>query len=59
MLILKLHPRQKIWIGKDVQVTVLGNLGGFVRIGIQTRQLQSIEIAREESWDQEQSHGSE
>lgn len=59
MLILKLHPGQTIWIGKDVQVTVLGNLKGFVRIGVQTRQLQSIEIAGEEFWDQRQSHGSE
>ncbi len=59
MLILKLHPGQTIWIGKDIQVTVLGNLQKFVRIGVQTRQLQRIEVAEEEFWDQGQSHGSE
>ncbi len=51
MLILKLHPGQTIWIEKDAQVTVLGNLRGFVHIGVQTCQLQSIEIGEEEFWD--------
>ena len=59
MLILKLHPGQTIWIGKDIQVTMLGNLRGFMRIGIQTRQLQRIEVAKKEFWDQEQAHESE
>ncbi len=56
MLILKLHPGQTIWIGKDIQVTVLGNHRGLVRVNVQTRQLQSIEIAEEEFWDTGQPH---
>ena len=56
MLILKLHPEQTIWIGKDTQVTVLGNLKGLVHVGIQTRELQDIQIAKEEFWDQGSSY---
>ncbi len=51
MLILKLHPGQTIWIGKDIQVTVLGNHEELVRVGVQTRHLQNIEVAEEEFWD--------
>jgi sRNA-binding carbon storage regulator CsrA len=32
MLILKLYPGQTIWVGKDIQITVLGNLQEFVRM---------------------------
>lgn len=53
MLILKLYPGQTIWIGQDIQVTVLGNLKGLIRIGVQTRQLQDIKVAGEEFWDRE------
>ena len=35
---------------QDIQVTVLGNLKGLVRLGVQTRQSQNIEIAEEELW---------
>jgi sRNA-binding carbon storage regulator CsrA len=56
MLILKLYPGQTIWIGKGIQVTVLGNLEGLVRIGVQTRQLEDIKVAEEEFWDKGQSH---
>ena len=55
MLLLKLHPGQTIWIGKDTQVTVLGNLQRFVRVSVQTRQLQHIEVAEEEFWHTGQS----
>ena len=54
MLILKLYPGQTIWIGKDVQVTVLGNLEGLVRVGVQTRELRDIQIAEEEFWNKGQ-----
>ncbi len=57
MLILKLCPGQTIWIGQDIQITVLGNMQGLVRVGVQTRQSQDIEIAAEECWDKEQPHG--
>ena len=56
MLILKLHPGQTIWIGKNTQVTVLGNLKGLVRVGVKTRELQDIQIAKEEFWDQGSSY---
>jgi len=56
MLILKLHPGQTIWIGKDTQISVLGNLKGLVRVGVQTRELQDIKIAEEEFWDTGQSY---
>ena len=44
MLILKLYPGQTIWVGKDIQITVLGNLQEFVRMGVQIRQLQNIKV---------------
>ena len=56
MLILKLYPGQTIWVGKDIQVTVLGNLQGLVRVGVQTRQLQNITVGEEEPWDKRQPH---
>ncbi len=56
MLILKLYPGQTIWIGKEIQITVLGNHQGLVRVGVQTRQLQDIEIAEEEFWNTGQSY---
>ena len=52
MLILKLYPGQTIWVGKDTQITVLGNLKELVRVGVRTRELQDIQIAKEEFWDQ-------
>jgi len=56
MLILKLYPGQTIWVGKDIQITVLGNLQEFVRMGVQTRQLQNIKVGEKELWDKEQVH---
>lgn len=56
MLILKLYPGQTIWIEKDIQITVLGNMDGIVRLGIQTRQLQDIKVAEEELWGRGESH---
>ncbi len=56
MLILKLYPGQTIWVGKDIQITVLGNLQEFVRMGVQTRQLQNIKVGEKELWDKEQAH---
>jgi carbon storage regulator CsrA len=34
MLILQRHPGQSIWIGKDIQIVVLGQSKGITRIGI-------------------------
>lgn len=34
MLILQRHPGQSIWIGKDIQIVVLGHSKGITRIGI-------------------------
>ena len=34
MLILQCHPGQSIWIGKDIQIVVLGQSKSFTRIGI-------------------------
>ena len=34
MLILQRHPGQSIWIGKDIQIVVLGQSKGLTRIGI-------------------------
>ena len=56
MLILKLYPGQTIWVGKDIQITVLGNLQEFVRMGVQTRQLQNIKVGEKELCDKEQVH---
>ncbi len=56
MLILKLYPGQTIWVGKDIQITVLGNIQGFVRMGVQTRQLQNIKVGEKELWDKDQAH---
>jgi sRNA-binding carbon storage regulator CsrA len=56
MLILKLRPGQTLWMGQNIQVTVLGNLKGLVRVGVQTRELQDIQIAKEEFWDQGSSY---
>ncbi len=48
MLISKLYPGQPIWVGKDIQITVLGNLQEFVRMGVQIRQLQNIKVGEKE-----------
>ena len=50
MLVLKLCPGQTLWVGSDVQVTVLGNSQEFVRVGVQTRQFQEIKIDEDELW---------
>lgn len=34
MLILQRHPGQSIWIGKDIEIVVLGHSKGITRIGI-------------------------
>jgi carbon storage regulator CsrA len=34
MLILQRHPGQSIWVGKDIQIVVLGHSNGITRIGI-------------------------
>ncbi len=34
MLILQRQPGQSIWIGKDIQIIVLGHSKGITRIGI-------------------------
>jgi len=56
MLISKLYPGQPIWVGKDIQITVLGNLQEFVRMGVQIRQLQNIKVGEKELWDKERPH---
>lgn len=56
MLILKLRPGQTLWVGQNIQVTILGNLKGLVRVGVQTRELQDIKIAKEEFWNQGSSY---
>ena len=46
MLILKRQSGESIWIGDNIQVTVLGNVNGVTRIGITAPQ--KINIVREE-----------
>ena len=46
MLILSRRPREVIWIGKDIQICVLGIDRGQVKIGIQAPS--DVEILREE-----------
>lgn len=46
MLILQRQPGQSIWIGKDIQIIVLGQSKGLTRIGINAPP--DINIVREE-----------
>jgi carbon storage regulator len=54
MLILKRQPGESIWIGNDIQVTVLSNVNGTTRIGITAPQ--KINIFREELRNTEKAH---
>jgi len=55
MLILNRQSGESIWIGDDIQVTVLGNVNGTTRIGITAPQ--KINIVREELRNTEATHG--
>ncbi len=46
MLILKRQPGESIWIGNNIQITILSNANGTTRIGITAPQ--KINIVREE-----------
>ena len=46
MLILQRQPGQSIWIGKDIQVVVLGHFNGITHIGIEAPR--QIKIVRDE-----------
>ncbi len=54
MLILKIYPGQITWIAKDIQVTMLGNLQGFVQKGLQTGQ--NIKVGEQELWNKRQAY---
>ena len=54
MLILKRRSGESIWIGDNIQVTVLGNINGTTRIGITAPQ--KINIVREELRNKEVTH---
>ena len=54
MLILKRQSGESIWIGDNIQVTVLGNINGTTRIGITAPQ--EINIVREELRNREATH---
>jgi carbon storage regulator len=54
MLILKRQAGESIWIGDDIQITVLGNVNGTTRIGITAPQ--KINIVREELRNTEGAH---
>ncbi|HXH54314.1 MAG TPA: carbon storage regulator [Gammaproteobacteria bacterium] len=54
MLVLQRHAGESVWIGDNIQVTVLGNVNGATRIGI--RAPQKINIVREELRNTEVAH---
>ena len=54
MLVLQRHAGESVWIGDNIQVTVLGNVNGATRIGI--RAPQNINIVREELRNTEVAH---
>jgi len=54
MLILKRQSGESIWIGDNIQVTILGNVNGTTRIGITAPQ--KINIVREELRNREAAH---
>jgi len=54
MLILNRQSGESIWIGDDIQVTVLSNVNGTTRIGITAPQ--KINIVREELRNKEKAH---
>ena len=54
MLILQRHTGESVWIGDDIQVTVLSNVNGTTRIGITAPQ--KINIVREELRNREKAH---
>ena len=51
MLILQRHPGQSFWIGKDIQVVVLGHFNGLTHLGIDAPT--EIKILRDELKDRE------
>ena len=57
MLVLTRHPNQKIIIGDDIEVTVLGMAGKQVKLGIEAPK--DVTIHREEIYNkiQEQENG--
>lgn len=54
MLILQRQAGESIWIGNDIQVTVLSNVHGVTRIGITAPQ--KIHIVREELRNRKPAH---
>lgn len=54
MLILNRQAGESIWIGEDIQVTILSNVNGTTRIGITAPQ--KINIVREELHNMEGAH---
>ena len=54
MLILQRQSGESIWIGDNVQVTILSNANGTTRIGITAPP--EINIVREELRDREKTH---
>ncbi len=54
MLILKRQSGESIWLGENIQVTVLGSLNGTTRIGITAPP--GINIIREELRNRELTH---
>lgn len=55
MLILQRHPGQSIWIGENIQVTILGNTKGITRVGIKAPK--EVNIIREELCVREPEYG--
>jgi carbon storage regulator len=54
MLILQRQPGESFWIGKDIQIVILGHFNGVTRIGIKAPP--EIKIVRDEINDKEMDH---
>lgn len=54
VLILQCHPGESFWIGKDIQVIVLGYFNGITHIGIEAPH--EIKIVRDEIKDKAPDH---
>jgi carbon storage regulator len=54
MLILKRQSGESVWIGDNIQITVLGNVNGTTRIGITAPP--NINIVREELHNREKTY---
>lgn len=54
MLVLQRYPGQSIWVGDNIQITILGNSNGVTRVGIEAPR--EVRITRDEIKDTEPRH---